>query len=73
VARRARQLAKLEQNPKSVSPEQLMATIEAFGFEKARQRGSHLFYRHSETGAIIAFPYRRPHISAVYVKRPSRF
>jgi len=45
-----------------------MATIEAFGFEKARQRGSHLFYRHPETGAIIAFPYRRPHISAVYVK-----
>ena len=65
--RQQRHLAKLQANPKSVSPEDLRAALEAFGFELKRQSGSHMTYYRQGSG-IITVPYRRP-VKQVYVQQ----
>lgn len=54
----------MERAPRSVSPEDLVAVIESFGFLKDRQSGSHVIYRHPTTGLKIAFARRRPTLDA---------
>jgi len=62
----------MERAPRSVSPDDLVAVIESFGFEKDRQSGSHVIYRHPATGSKIAFAHRRPTLDAAYVKEAIR-
>lgn len=69
--RRRKLLAKVEQNPRDVSPQQMDALLRAFGFEFDRQRGSHVVYRDPSGGRLV-FPLRRPHLLAVYVNQAVR-
>ena len=65
--RRPKLLAKLEQNPKSVSPEFLETVLGHFGYTRDRQSGSHRIYR-NESGEKFSIPYRRPHVRQHYVE-----
>lgn len=67
--RRRKLLAKVEQNLRDVSPQQMDTLLTAFGFEFDRQRGSHMVYRDSASGDRLVFPLRRPHLLAVYVSQ----
>lgn len=64
MARSEKRLARMERAPRSVSPADLVAVIESFGFLKDRQSASHVIYRHPTTGLKIAFARRRPTLDA---------
>lgn len=65
--RALKRLRKLEQNPKSATPKEVAAALEAFGYELARQKGSHqTFTKAGEYPMVV--PIHRPHIKVVYVK-----
>lgn len=69
--RRRKLLAKVEQNLRDVSPQQMDVLLRAFGFEFDRQRGSPVVYR-DPSGNRLVFPLRRPHLLAVYVSQAVR-
>jgi len=66
--RALKRLRKLEQNLKSATPKEVAAALQAFGYELARQKGSHQTF--TKTGEFpVVVPIHRPHIKAVYVKK----
>jgi predicted RNA binding protein YcfA (HicA-like mRNA interferase family) len=66
--RALKRLRKLEQNPKSASPKEVRSALEAFGYELARQTGSHQTFTRAGEYPIVV-PIHRPHIKAVYVRK----
>lgn len=64
--RRPKLLAKLEANPKAVSPDSLDTVLKAFGYEMRPGKGSHRVY--VKAGQYpLTVPYRRPHLGKTYV------
>ena len=66
--RALKRLRELEQNPKEASPKEVRVVLEGFGYELARQTGSHQTFTKAGEYPIVV-PIRRPHIKAVYVKK----
>ena len=66
--RALKRLRELEQNPKEASPKEVRVVLEGFGYELARQTGSHQTFTKAGEYPIVV-PIRRPHINAVYVKK----
>jgi len=69
--RRAKHLAKIESNPKSVRPQELVVALRAFGYELDRQRGSHQIF--AKEGAYpLNVPIHRPHLKEIYIREVIR-
>jgi predicted RNA binding protein YcfA (HicA-like mRNA interferase family) len=60
VAKQEKQLAKLRQNAKNVSPDQLDSLLLGFGFRELSQSGSHRKYVHSLFDGHVVVALRRP-------------
>ena len=57
---------------KTVTFKQLQRTLNEFGFEKSRQKGSHVIFRHSEKGVVVVVPNIGETVRPVYVKTAAR-
>lgn len=64
--RRPKLLAKLEANPKAVSPDFIGTVLGAFGYRWRDGKGSHRVYMKPGQRPITV-PYRRPHVKQHYV------
>ena len=51
---------------------QLQRTLNEFGFEKAREKGNHVIFRHSEKGVIVVVPNIGDTVRPVYVRTAAR-
>jgi predicted RNA binding protein YcfA (HicA-like mRNA interferase family) len=63
-------LARIRNNPKNVTFEELRTLLEAYGFEFLHARGSHYSFQGIVGGKSIkvVIPYRRPNVNVEYVK-----
>lgn len=66
--RRLKLLEKLQDHPKAVTPAELERVLQAFGYERARQKGSHRTYTKAGEYPIVV-PYKRPHVGRIYVEQ----
>lgn len=66
--RRPKLLAKLEANPKAVSPDFLDTVLTAFGYERRPGKGSHRTYTKPKQYPLTV-PYKRPHLGKTYVEQ----
>ena len=60
MARQEKQLAKLRQSPKNVSPAQLDALLLSFGFRELSQSGSHRKYVHDLYKDVLIIALHKP-------------
>jgi hypothetical protein len=79
LVRRDKRLENLKANPKTVSFEELVTTLKAFGFEvKNYSGGSHFSVSHPLYHVIDpmepnSIPRRKPHVLPVYARRAIRW
>jgi hypothetical protein len=66
VSKRDKLLARIRNNPKQVSIEDLERILLEYGFVKRTARSHHNFY--SRGAYIISVPVHRPHVKEVYVR-----
>ena len=67
MAKRDKRLAKMRQNPKSVSFDDLQKVLEDHGFQLVRIKGSHHVFESTEYDKRLVVPKRNP-VKAGYVK-----
>ncbi len=69
MTKREKRLAKIKQNPKDVSFDDLKLVLEDYGFELLRSSGSHHSFKIIINGVshLFVVPYRRP-VKVVYVR-----
>lgn len=70
MARADKLFARIVNNPKDVSYEELDKLLYKYGFEHSNPGtgSSHFTYRHPDLVDILTMPYKRP-IKAIYVKK----
>ena len=71
MTKRQKRLARIRQNPKNVTFEDLAQVLEDYGFELKRSKGSHHIFESVVDNKVrqLVIPYRKPHIKAVHVKK----
>lgn len=70
MSKREKRLARIRQNPKNVSVDDLRVVLEDYGFEYKQTIGSHLTFAYMLEGKtkLFVLPFRRP-IKPIYVRR----
>ncbi len=67
MTKQDRRIAAMRNNPKTVRPDDLDATLQGAGFVVKRQTGSHKIY--SNGPYTLPVPQQKPHIDPVYVRQ----
>lgn len=72
---RERLRRKIQQSPRSVTLNELMKLLEAYGWMLDRVKGSHHIMKCApECGRhTLSVPFRRPHVLPVYVEKALEF
>lgn len=60
-------IAKMKQQPNGIRPEEAEKVLNAYGYELARQKGSHKNYLNKKTGDLITIKQENP-LKKVYIK-----
>ena len=69
LARLAKRIQAIRQNPKNVSSRKLISVLKSFGFEKKGGKGSHQTFTHPELpNVILTIPNQNP-LKVVYVQK----
>lgn len=70
MTKKEKRLARIRQNPKNVSFNELRQVLEDYGFVMKRSRGSHHIFdaQVDEQILTLTIPLTKPHLKAVYVK-----
>lgn len=53
-------IKKMKQQPNGIRPEEADKVLKAFGYEPARQKGSHKQYLNKKTGDVITIKQENP-------------
>lgn len=66
---RVRVKGRIAQRARAVSFAELDGLLRSYGFERRQPRSGSSHYVYTYTRWQISVPYKRPHVSATYVKR----